>query len=148
MTVKNTLAAITRLGAVAALATGLAVAVQPAAMAAPAAAAVTVTPATGLSDNQQVTVTGTGLTPGTVYHVGQCAVVAPNTFGCDKATSLDVVADAQGKVTAQLRVHVSFAAVVGASATPWGTVDAKATPTQVGLGSDSGEGGGQLISFK
>jgi hypothetical protein len=147
MTIKNTLGKVTRLGAVAALATGLAVAVQPGAMA--ATATVTVTPATGLSDGQQVTVTGTGLTPGAVYHVGQCAVVAaPSTFGCDKADSVDATADAQGNVSAQLTVRASFNAVVGASATPWGTVNAKTTPTQVGLGSDAGDGGGQLISFQ
>ena len=60
---------------------------------------------------------------------------------------MDVVADASGNATATLVVHQTFQAVVGASATPWGTVDAKTTPTQVGLGSDAGDGGGQAITF-
>ncbi|MEU5090330.1 enediyne antibiotic chromoprotein [Streptomyces sp. NPDC021356] len=146
MTVKNKLGLVTRLGAVAAVAAGLAVAVQPSAMA--ASPVVSVSPASGLADGQQVAVTASGLTPNTVFHVGQCAFVEPTKYGCDASTSKDVTSDAQGKVNTTLVVHSSFQAVVGADRQVWGTVDAKTTQTQVGLGSDAGEGGGQIVSFK
>ncbi|MGW7409815.1 enediyne antibiotic chromoprotein [Streptomyces sp. NPDC054833] len=146
MTVKNKLGLVTRLGAAAAIAAGLAVAVQPAAMA--ASPVVSVSPATGLADGQQVTLTASGLTPNTVFHVGQCAFVEPTKYGCDATTAKDVVSDAQGKVNTTLVVHSSFQAVVTADGQVWGTVDAKTTQSQVGLGSNAGEGGGQVISFK
>ena len=60
MTVKNKLGLATRIAATAAVAAGLAVAVQPSAMA--ASPVVSVSPTTGLTDGQQVTVTASGLT--------------------------------------------------------------------------------------
>ncbi|MGW4025800.1 enediyne antibiotic chromoprotein [Streptomyces sp. NPDC005009] len=147
MTVKNKLGLVTRVGATAALALGLGAAVVPSASAAAAAPVVSVTPATGLSDGTTVTLNASGLTPGTVYHVGQCAFVEDGQYGCNKATALDVVADASGAVNTKITVKQSFEAVVGSATTPWGTVDCKVTACQVGLGSDQGEGGGQLISF-
>ncbi|WP_432029295.1 enediyne antibiotic chromoprotein [Streptomyces sp. 1222.5] len=146
MTVKNKLGLATRIAATAAVAAGLAVAVQPSAMA--ASPVVSVSPTTGLTDGQQVTLTASGLTPNTVFHVGQCAFVEPTKYGCDATTSKDVVSDAQGKLNTTLVVHSSFQAVVSADGQVWGKVDAKTTATQVGLGSDTGEGGGQVISFK
>ncbi|MGW3359705.1 enediyne antibiotic chromoprotein [Streptomyces bungoensis] len=146
MTVKNKLGLVTRLGAAAAIAAGLAVAVQPSAMA--ASPVVSVSPVNGLADGQQVTVAASGLTPNTVFHVGQCAFVEPSVYGCDATTSKDVTSDALGQLNTTLVVHSSFQAVVGADRHVWGTVDAKTTQTQVGLGSDTGEGGGQLITFK
>ncbi|GHG38455.1 enediyne antibiotic chromoprotein [Streptomyces zaomyceticus] len=145
MTVKNTFGLIARVGATAALATGLAVAFQPAAMA--AAPVVSVTPAAGLADGATVTVTGTGLTPGAVYHVAQCEIVASGDYGCDPATVVDVAADAQGKLSTQFTVHKVFQAVKGAAGTPSGTVDCGATACQVGLGDSQGVGGGQRITF-
>ncbi|MCY0942962.1 enediyne antibiotic chromoprotein [Streptomyces antarcticus] len=146
MTVKNKLGLIARVGATAALATGLAVAFQPAAMA--AAPVVTVTPATGLTDGATVAVTGTGLTPGAIYHVAQCELVTAGSYGCDPASVVNIAADAQGKLTTQITVHASFAAVEGAEGTPAGTVDCKVSACQVGLGDDAGVGGGQQITFK
>lgn len=146
MTAKNKLGLVARLGAVTAIAAGLAVAVQPSAMA--ASPVVSVSPATGLADGQQVTVTASGLTPNTVFHVGQCAFVEPTKYGCDATTAKNVVSDAQGNVNTTLVVHTSFQAVVTADGQVWGTVDAKTVQTQAGLGSDAGEGGGQVISFK
>ncbi|MEU2282398.1 enediyne antibiotic chromoprotein [Streptomyces sp. NPDC013178] len=145
MTVKNKLGLITRVGATAAIAIGLGVAVTPSATA--ATPVVTVTPATGLADGTAVTLKATGLTPGTVYHVGQCAFVDGGQYGCNKATALDVTADSAGSVTTKITVKRSFQAVVGSATTPWGTVDCKVTACQVGLGSDAGEGGGQAITF-
>ncbi|MGW1296315.1 enediyne antibiotic chromoprotein [Streptomyces sp. NPDC002533] len=146
MSAKNKLALAARVTATAALAVGLAVSFQPSASA--AAPAVSVSPASGLSDGQQVTVTATGLTPNTVFHLGHCAFVEPGKYGCDKTTAKDVVSDADGKVNTTIVVHSSFDAVVTADGQVWGKVDAKTTQTQVGLGSDTGEGGGQAVTFK
>ncbi|MFB7915474.1 enediyne antibiotic chromoprotein [Streptomyces sp. NPDC056061] len=144
MSVKTKAGLIARAGATAAVAIGLAVGLQSSAMAAPA---VSVTPASGLSDGTTVTLTATGLTPGTVYHVGQCSYVDANVAACNPATSVDIAADASGKVTAQVKVLAKFDAVTGADAKPWGTVDCKTRTCAVGLGSDAGDGGSQNISF-
>ncbi|MFB7454987.1 enediyne antibiotic chromoprotein [Streptomyces sp. NPDC056194] len=143
MIVKNKLA---RVVAVSAAAAGLALTLQTSASA--ATPVVSVSPASSLSDGQQVAVTASGLTPNTVFHLGQCAFVEPGKYGCDATTAKDVVSDATGKINTTFVVHSSFQAVVGADRTVWGTVDAKTTQTQVGLGSDAGEGGGQLVTFK
>ncbi|MEV4920263.1 enediyne antibiotic chromoprotein [Streptomyces tirandamycinicus] len=148
MTVKNKLGLATRITAATAVAAGLALAVQPSALAAATAPVVSVSPASGLTDGQQVTVTATGLTPNTVFHLGHCAFVEPEKYGCDATTAKDVVSDASGKVNTTITVHSSFEAVVTSDGAVWGTVDAKKTQTQVGLGSDAGEGGGQPVTFK
>lgn len=155
MSAKNKLGLAARATATAALAVGLAVSVQPFATAATAvtavtaaAPAVTVSPASGLSDGQQVTVRATGLTPNTVFHLGHCAFVEPSKYGCDKTTAKDVVSDARGNVNTTMVVHSSFEAVVTADGAVWGTVDARTTQTQVGLGNSTGEGGGQAVTFK
>ncbi|MFJ9810783.1 enediyne antibiotic chromoprotein [Streptomyces sp. NPDC101158] len=145
MTIKNKLGLVARVGATAAIATGLAVAFQPAAMA--AAPVVSVSPATGLASGATVTVTGTGLTPGAVYHVAQCEIVASGAYGCDPSTVVNIAADAQGKVSTQFVVHKTFQAVKGAEGTPAGTVDCGVTACQVGMGDDQGVGGGQRITF-
>ncbi|MFF9347203.1 enediyne antibiotic chromoprotein [Streptomyces sp. NPDC014734] len=144
MSVKTKAGLLVRAGATAAVAIGLAVGLQSSAMAAPA---VSVTPASGLTDGATVTLTATGLTPGTVYHVGQCSYVETDVAACNPATSVDVAADASGKVTAQVKVFAKFDAVTGAEAKPWGTVDCNSRTCAVGLGSDKGEGGAQNISF-
>lgn len=149
MIAKNKLSLATRVAAATAVAAGLALTLQPStAMAAATAPVVAVSPASSLSDGQQVAVTASGLTPNTVFHLGQCAFVEPGKYGCDATTAKDVVSDATGKLNATIVVHSSFEAVVGADRTVWGTVDAKTTQTQVGLGSDAGEGSGQLVTFK
>ncbi|MFJ9829527.1 enediyne antibiotic chromoprotein [Streptomyces sp. NPDC101160] len=145
MTIKNKLGLVARLGATAAIATGLAVAFQPAAMA--ATPVVSVSPATGLTNGATVTVTGTGLTPGAIYHVAQCEIVSSGSYGCDPSTVVNIAADAQGKVSTQFVVHKTFQAVKGAEGTPSGTVDCTVTACQVGMGDDKGVGGGQRITF-
>ncbi|GAA3500015.1 hypothetical protein GCM10019016_071200 [Streptomyces prasinosporus] len=145
MAIKNKLGLIARVSATAAIATGMAVAFQPAALA--ASPVVTVSPATGLSDGETVTVTGTGLTPGVTYHVSQCEFVTSGSYGCDPSTVIDIVADAQGKVSTQFVVHKTFQAVKGADGVPAGTVDCTVTACAVGMGDDQGVGGGQRITF-
>ncbi|MFD6183016.1 enediyne antibiotic chromoprotein [Streptomyces goshikiensis] len=146
MIVKNKLGLITRVGATAALAAGLAVAIQPTAMA--ASPVIAVSPTSSLTDGQQVAITASGLTPNTVFHIGQCAVVEPGKFGCDKTTSKDVVSDAKGNINTTLTVHQTFQAVVSADGPVWGTVNAKVTQSQAVVLSNVGEGGGQPLTFK
>src|ERR1700759_2695995 len=107
MIVKNKVA---RVVAAATVAAGLALTLQTSASAATTAAVVSVSPATGLVNNQQVAVTASGLTPNKVFHVGQCAQVEPGKFGCDKTTSVDVTSDASGKINSSLVVHSSYQA--------------------------------------
>jgi hypothetical protein len=145
VTATKKLGLIARLGATAAIATGLALATQSSAMAAPT---VSVSPVSGLSDGQTVAVSASGLTPNTVFHIGQCAQVEAQKFGCNKSTSKDVTTNAQGEINTSLVVRSSFEAVVSADGPVWGTVDAKTTQTQVVVLSDTGEGGGQAITFK
>ncbi|MFI6802373.1 enediyne antibiotic chromoprotein, partial [Streptosporangium canum] len=109
---------IAKLGATAALALGLGLAFQPAAGAATTptassgasimAASISVAPATGLTDNTTVTITATGLQPGSVYHLGQCAAVRPDAFACNAATNVDITASATGTLTKTLTVRAAF----------------------------------------
>lgn len=146
MSVNNKLGLIARVGATAAIVTGLAVVTQPSAMA--AAPVISVSQTSGLADGQQVSVAATGLTPNTQFTIGQCAAVEPGKFGCDKTTSVSVTANAQGAINSAITVHSSFEAVVNADGTPWGIVDAKVTQTQIVVLSATGDGGSQAINFK
>lgn len=148
MTKGKTMKFAMRGGAAVALAAGLAFAVQPGAPAAEAAPTVHVTPADGLSDGAKVELTATGLTPGVLFHVGQCAFVESGEYGCNAKTSVDAVANADGEVRVTLSVNQVFEAVVGEKFEPWGRVDCAVTACQVGLGNGTGEGGGQRVSFR
>jgi hypothetical protein len=67
-------------------------------LAAPAAAApaLEVTPNTDLVDFQQVTVSGTGFTPGATIGMAQCLGTATDESGCDLSNSPITTADAAG----------------------------------------------------
>lgn len=70
-----------------------------------AATAISVTPNTGLSDGQTVSVTGSGYTPGAAVNVGECASAT--------VCSSDVkylTADANGAISVSLDVKKSFTA--------------------------------------
>ena len=137
-------------GGVAALVLGLAVAYQPvASSAAPGIAApvVTVTPSTGLSDNDTVEVDATGLTPSTLQHVGQCIFVNPVTFACNEPELVHVSSDSSGAISdVELTVRRTFTATL-ADGTVWGTADCDVMQCFVGVGDDTGNGGGAPISF-
>src|SRR5690349_18726362 len=127
---------LARAGVTAALAVGLATAIGTAANAAPAPAvapAVAVTPASGLADGADVAVTGSGLAAADVYHVGECAQVAPDTLACDRDTAVDVTSTADGTLDTTLVVHQVFQGSTGADGTPWGTVDCAAVSCFVGV---------------
>ncbi|MBK7167149.1 MAG: hypothetical protein IPH81_18295 [Candidatus Microthrix sp.] len=57
---------------------------------------ITVTPATGLVDGQVVTVTGTGLPPGTELEIFQCRAGAVDESGCSGSVAFDLATDNVG----------------------------------------------------
>lgn len=109
---------------------------------------VTVTPSTGLSDGQAVTVSGTGLEPNTVYHAAQCVAIDPATVVCNTPDVTDVTSGGDGTATTSLTVRRTFNGTIGIGGPPWGPVDCTEVQCFVGLGDDSGNGGGSLISFQ
>ncbi len=121
---------------------GLLAVVAPAAS---AASAVTVTPSSGLSDGAVVQVTGTGLTPGVTYRVGECAQDATGQFPCS-TSQLSLVADASGTISTPITVQKNFAGVLP-DGSSYGPVDCNALTCVVGLGDASGNGGGVIITF-
>jgi hypothetical protein len=137
-------------GAVAGLALGLIAVQAQGSVAEPAADAqqsivVTVTPSTGLTDGEAVAVSGTGLVPETVYHVGQCVAVDPVTLACNGEELVDVTSDSEGNVDTTLTVRLTFDGVIGDE--PWGPVDCSVDSCFVGLGDDNWNGGGAPVSF-
>lgn len=104
---------LTRAGLIAGAALGLTLSAGAAASGAQAPApgvaapAISVTPSSGLQDGQTVTVSGTGLTAGTVYHVGECAAVATNVYAC-APTNVDVTAGSDGALQTPLTVMKTF----------------------------------------
>ncbi|MFD8558965.1 enediyne antibiotic chromoprotein [Streptosporangium canum] len=147
---------IAKLGATAALALGLGLAFQPAAGATTTpttatsgasimAAAISVAPATGLTDNTTVTITATGLQPGSVYHLGQCAAVRPDAFACNAATNVDVTASATGTLTKTLTVRSAFTGSA-ADNTTW-PINTATTPTVIAVFNNAFDGGTTPLSF-
>jgi hypothetical protein len=107
VTVKSRTKLLSKIGVTAAFVLGLAMSFQSqAASAAPTAGdgpVVTVTPSSGLNDGDVVTVSASGLAADTVYHVGQCAFVDPQTLACNQPDSVDATTDSSGSLTATLR---------------------------------------------
>ncbi|WP_433241287.1 enediyne antibiotic chromoprotein [Streptosporangium sp. CA-135522] len=143
---------LSKIGVAAALALGLATAFQSAAgaavPAAASAAAVSLTPSTNLADGDTVAVSATGLSPNTVYHVGQCAFVQSGAIACNQPQSVDVTTDANGAATTSIVVRRTFQGLAGSEGTPAGTVDCAAVACSIGLGTSAGQGAGAGISFK
>lgn len=116
----------------------------PASAAAPQAV---VTPSTGLSNGAVVKVTASGLKPGTTYNVGQCSLVDGGSIACDMRGFVPVTADGNGKLAAQVTVHLSFTGYLY-DGKAWGVVDCAKLQCLVGMGDSSGSGpAGVPISF-
>ncbi|MFF5207156.1 enediyne antibiotic chromoprotein [Streptosporangium sp. NPDC000396] len=144
---------LSKLGVAAALALGLTTALQSGAGAAvpptgTAAPAISVTPSTALGDGQTVSVSVTGLSPNTVYHLGQSAFVQSNVLAYNQPDSRDVTTDGSGAVTATLTVRRTFQGRTGSEGTPVGTVDCGAVVCSIGVGNSAGEGAGTPIAFR
>ena len=140
---------LARVGAAAGLGLGLVLAAGSAAGAsvdiAAATPVITVAPATGLADGAVVTVAGTGLTAGGVYHVGQCAAVLANAYACNYATAIDITANRGGSARTSLTVSSSFVGNA-ADGSSW-TVDCKVSTCVIGVYNDAFEGGAVPLSF-
>lgn len=156
--IKSRTRTLTKFGAMAALALGLGIASQSAATASPtsvgstgpgaivAAAAITVTPSTNLADGARVNVSGTGLKAGSVYHVGECAVVAANTYACNDATDVNVTASASGTAATPLTVRSSFTGTTSTGSVH--AINCKTVSCVVAVFNDTFDGGAKALSFK
>lgn len=99
----------------AALAVATATVVVAPEQAAHAAPAMTVEPATGLVDGDRVTITASGLPPGSWVEAGQCvAAPAVSYLDCDMSDGAFAVVEAGGTVTMALRVDAVLTAGFGA----------------------------------
>lgn len=156
MTVLNKTKLLAKVGVVAALGWGLAIASQSAATAAPsvtgsqpaavaAAPVISVTPSEGLADGTVVTVSGTDLQADGVYHVGQCAAVRVDAYACNPDTNNDVTADSSGASTTPLIVRSSFQGVTADGTIA--AVDCLTVSCVVAVYNDAFEGGSVPLSF-
>jgi hypothetical protein len=142
VTVQNKAKFFSRIGGTGALALGLILASQAVALAAPA---ISVTPSAGLKDVATVAVSGSGLSPDTLYHFGQCGAVSPDVLACNAATAVDVITDANGAAETPLTVHRVFDGILSDGSTI--TVDCGVVACLVGGNDDTGAGAGAPISF-
>jgi len=94
---------VTRVASVLALVVG---AILVVASGAQAAAAVSVTPATGLTDQQVVTVTFSGFTPDKTINIRQCLPAPESGDDCDFLSTANPRTDASGAGTFQYTVYV------------------------------------------
>lgn len=134
-----------KFGVAAAIAVGIGIGAPALASAAPAAPAVTATPSTGLATTQTITVSGTGLTGGDVFYVGQCVAVAATDYACDHNTSVAVTSTTAGTISTPLTVNRTFVGTTVSGATH--AVDCKVDDCVVSALSASIEGGAVPISF-
>lgn len=113
---------------------------------------ITVTPATGLVDGQVVTVTGTGLPPGTELEIFQCRAGAVDESGCSGSVAFDLATDNVGGFTYTIQVDAfTFGWGVLASGQGGDEIDCRAGPEAcfigVGFLADAGESTKAPISF-
>ena len=114
-----------RVGVTTAAALGLALLGAGTALA--ASPAVTVTPSTGLTDGQQVSITGSGFSANSTVTVLECAANMSNP-SCDVADQLTVTSDATGAFTATLTVRASFEGANPLTGADAGAVDCAVSP--------------------
>ncbi len=148
---------LAKIGAVAGVALGIAFVAQPAAGAsAPAvddassavvaAPSVSATPTSNLTNGATVQLSASGLTPGTVYFVGECSAVSSFDYACNSATSYQVVANSAGAINSPIVVHGSFTGTTGGGVSH--AIDCKVNSCVVAAYSATFEGGAVPISFK
>lgn len=144
---------VSRIGAVAALAMGLTVALGPAAFATdlPAEDAPTIiaTPSTDLDDGAVVEVRATGFAPNETIYVGQCADLPSGEFVCSEEglPSVSITTDGDGTGSVPFTVHATFTGyVVGGGV--WGTVDCHTVACYIGAGNATHGAGSNPLAFK
>ena len=114
-----------RVGVTAAAALGLALLGAGTALA--ASPTETVTPSTGLTDGQQVSVSGSGFAANAAITVFECASNQSNP-ACDAADEQQVTADATGAFTVTLTVRSGFEGTNPLTGADAGAVDCTASP--------------------
>ncbi len=147
MRVKSKTKEMARLGAGATAAVGLAIAFTPLAGAASAEPGLSVTPSSGLSDGETVSVSATGFVPESTLSVGQCASVdgAP---ACPAGEPLQLTTDADGAATTPLTVQKTFEGY-RFDGTSVGMVDCTVDECFVGAGDSSGNQSPEIwLSFE
>lgn len=87
----------------------------------------TVTPSTGLTDGQQVTVVGSGFSAGASITVFEC-LSNESTPSCDTADEVTATADSTGAYTATLTVRATFEGTNPLTGADAGAVDCTASP--------------------
>ena len=103
-----------------------------------AAPAITVSPASGLSNGQSVSVTGGGFPARGSIAVVQCNAPAdPAQTSCNYADYVSTTADSSGAVSASIVVRASFTGTNPGTGQPAGQVDCAAGPCTIAVGSQS-----------
>ncbi|MEW2064926.1 MULTISPECIES: enediyne antibiotic chromoprotein [unclassified Streptomyces] len=131
-----------RFGVVAVASIGLAAAAQSAAFAAPS---FSVSPATGLSDGQSVSVSVSGAAAGETYYIAQCAPVGGQD-ACDPATATSFTTDASGAASFSFVVHKSYTGSTPGG-TPVGSVDCATDACNLGAGNSGLDLGHVALTF-
>ncbi|MFD3658519.1 enediyne antibiotic chromoprotein [Streptomyces sp. NPDC058620] len=132
----------TKFGVVAVASIGLAAAAQSVAFAAPSFA---VSPASGLSDGQSVSVSISGAAAGETYYIAQCAQVGGQD-ACNAATATSFTTDASGAASFTFVVRKSYAGSTP-EGTPVGAVDCAAAACNLGAGNTGLDLGHVALSF-
>jgi hypothetical protein len=112
--------------------------------AANASTAISVSPSSGLANNQVVTVSGSGLTAGNVYHIGECAAVSSTSYACG-SNNADVTANSSGSLSTSLKVLKTFTGTAADGSTA--AIDCSKVQCVIGVYDSSFGGGSANISF-
>ncbi|WP_181009567.1 enediyne antibiotic chromoprotein [Streptomyces sp. SM11] len=121
---------------------GLAAAAQSVAFAAPA---FSVSPASGLSDGQSVSVSISGASAGETYYIAQCAPVGGQD-ACNAATATSFTTDASGAAAFTFVVKKTYTGSTP-EGTPVGAVDCAAAACNLGAGNSGLDLGHVALDF-
>lgn len=132
--------------AIAGFAVAMAMVFGPQAGATEAAAGVTVTPSSGLSNGDTVSVSLTGFGPNTAVFAGECAYISPDQVACPAGDPVQLTTDADGAASTPLTVQASFEGFL-LDGTAVGTVDCHIAQCVIGTSDAAGNGAQQTITF-
>ncbi|WET76184.1 enediyne antibiotic chromoprotein [Amycolatopsis sp. QT-25] len=124
----------------------LATSVAAASPLAPAEPVVTVSPATGLSDGQSVTVTASGFAANTTLTISECTPAANNSGACKEVPPLTFSTDASGSGSTTYTVKKNFDSALP-DGTPAGSVDCGTAVCFIGVRDSQAQSGGQQVFF-
>lgn len=134
---------ISKIGVVAGLGFGLALAAGTTGAEAATSPVISVMPSTGLVDGQSMTVSGTGLAVGGVYHIGECVAVSPTSYAC--GPNVNVTADANGSASTPYTALKTFTATAKDGTTT--AADCTKVQCVIAFYNDAFSGGSVNLSF-